>query len=162
MMARYPYLSPFSSFGSGDKEAVFAALDEAQIQIFADRRMSELSGGERQKVYLASALAQGVKILLLDEPTTFLDPKHVTEIQKLLLRANRERGMTVIAVTHDINRAVLMSERIVALKDGGVAFDGSSFDFMQSAVLERIYLKSFLFAHHPQNGKMIVVPECAE
>ncbi len=92
---------------------------------FAQRRLDTLSGGERQKVYIAAALAQGADIWLLDEPTTFLDYRHQAEILALLASANRESGVTVVAVTHDVNHAVLESDRIVALREGELVFCGT-------------------------------------
>lgn len=161
MMARYPYLSPFSSVSREDKVAVARALEETETSPFAARYMDTLSGGECQKVYLAGALAQGVQILLLDEPTTFLDPKHEADIQALLWRSNREKATTIVSVTHDINRATLASDRVVAMKDGAIVFDGTSEKFMTNAVLEKIYSRSFIFTKHPQSDKTVIVPECA-
>ncbi len=159
MMGRYPYLSPFSSPGEEDEDAVHDALAMTGISEFAERFLSTLSGGERQKVFIAAALAQGAKVLLLDEPTTFLDPKHEADVHRLLARANRERGITIVSVTHDINSAVLMSRRVLALKDGAVAFCGCADKFMNNEILQKIYEKSFLFVKHPRTGKTIVAPE---
>jgi iron complex transport system ATP-binding protein len=159
MMGRYPHLSPFSSPDKEDKDAVHDALTITGISEFAERFLRTLSGGERQKVFIAAALAQGAKVLLLDEPTTFLDPKHQTDVHRLLERANRERGFTVVSVTHDINSAVLTSRRILALKNGVVVFCGFVDKFMNNEILQKIYEKSFLFMKHPQTGKTIVAPE---
>ncbi len=159
MMGRYPHLSPFSSPGKRDEDAVHDALDITGISEFSERLLPTLSGGERQKVFIAAALAQGAKVLLLDEPTTFLDPKHQADVHRLLERANRERGFTVLSVTHDINNAILTSRRILALKDGAVVFCGPADKFMNNEILYKIYEKSFLFVKHPQTGKAITVPE---
>ncbi len=159
MMGRYPHLSPFYSPGQEDKDAVHDALAMTGISEFAERFLSTLSGGERQKVFIAAALAQGAKVLLLDEPTTFLDPKHEADVHRLLARANRECGVTVVSVTHDINSAVLTSRRVLALKDGAVAFCGCADKFMNNEILQKIYEKSFLFVKHPRTGKTIVAPE---
>ena len=161
MMARYPYLSPFSTVSPEDKKAVARALEETETSPLADRYMDTLSGGECQKVYLAGALAQGVHILLLDEPTTFLDPKHEADIQALLWRSNHKKSTTIVSVTHDINRATLASDRVVAMKEGAIVFDGTSKEFMTNAVLEKIYSRSFIFTKHPQSDKTVIVPECA-
>lgn len=159
MMGRYPHLSPFSSPGKEDKDAVYDALTITGILEFAERFLRTLSGGERQKVFIAAALAQGAKVLLLDEPTTFLDPKHQADVHRLLERANRELGFTVVSVTHDINSAVLTSRRILALKNGAVAFCDFADKFMNNEILQKIYEKPFLFVKHPQTGKTIVAPE---
>jgi iron complex transport system ATP-binding protein len=159
MMGRYPHLSPFSSPSKRDEDAVHDALAMTGISEFAERFLGTLSGGERQKVFIAAALAQEAKVLLLDEPTTFLDPKHEADVHRLLARANRERGVTVVSVTHDINSAILTSRRVLALKDGAVAFCGYADKFMNNEILQKIYGKSFLFVKHPRTGKTIVAPE---
>ncbi|MEA2102036.1 MAG: ABC transporter ATP-binding protein [Thermodesulfobacteriota bacterium] len=159
MMGRYPYLRPFSSPSRQDKEAVYDVMSMTSTLEFADRPLDTLSGGERQKVYIASALAQGAGVLFLDEPTTFLDPRHESEVYQLLAKANRERGVTVISVTHDINSAVLTGRRVLALKDGRVAFMGDAGALMNNDVLCRIYDKEFLFMKHPETGDSIIAPQ---
>ena len=160
LMGRYPYLSPFSSVSRQDKEAVFSALDLTGTAELGDRYLDTLSGGERQKVFIAAALAQGAEIILLDEPTAFLDPKHEEAIYRILGRVNRDSDATVISVTHDINHAVLVSRRILALKGGRVVFCGPSGDIIQQeGVLQEIYEKSFQFLRHPETGRPFVVPE---
>jgi iron complex transport system ATP-binding protein len=159
MMGRYPHLSPFSSPGKEDRDAVHDALAMTGTLVFEDRLLGTLSGGERQKVFLAGAFAQGATVLLLDEPTTFLDPKHEADVHRLLARVNRERGMTIVSVTHDINSAVVTSRRVVALKDGAVAFCGRAEEFMNNNILQYIYERSFLFVRLPRDGKAIVAPD---
>jgi hypothetical protein len=126
---------------------------------FADRLLDTLSGGERQKVYVAAALAQDPSVLLLDEPTTFLDYRHQAEIRTLLARANRESGVTVVAVTHDVNTAALESDRIVALRDGAVVFCGTPGELMRPDVLRRIYDTPLLLVEHPAAAVPVIVPQ---
>jgi iron complex transport system ATP-binding protein len=121
--------------------------------------METLSGGERQKVLITAALAQGAQILLLDEPTSFLDYKHQVEINGLLRSLNRSEGKTVVAVTHDINNAVLSSNRVLALKKGETVFMGTTQELMKKSLLESIYETSFLFIEHPGKGLPIIRPE---
>lgn len=161
MMARYPYLSPFTSISSQDKTAVHDALSLTNTSWCAERQMDTLSGGEKQAVFIAAALAQGSKILLLDEPTTFLDPKHEADIYKILKRINREFNRTIVSVTHDINSAVLQSDRIAILKNGKIIFCGKSGDVMNNNILKPAYEKSFTFIEHPGTGRLIIVPEVA-
>ncbi|MBN2343942.1 MAG: ABC transporter ATP-binding protein [Deltaproteobacteria bacterium] len=158
MLARYPYLKPFSAPSKFDRKMVLRCLDETGLLDLKDRFLSTLSGGERQKVYLAQAFAQEAKLLLLDEPNTFLDPRCVQEVLQLLKGANRERGITIISVTHDINSAAVVSDRILALKDGLVEYEGDSASFMEATVLERVYNTAFSFVSHPQNGLPLVLP----
>ena len=162
MMGRYPYLSPFTSVNKEDKNAVSEALVLTETEQLSDRYLNTLSGGERQNVFIAAAIAQGSRILLLDEPTTFLDPKHETDIHMTLKRVNHDFGITVVSVTHNINNAILLSNRIIVLKDGKVAFSGKPSDVMNNEVLERIYDKTFLFVDHPETGQPVIVPEGIE
>lgn len=159
LMGRYPYLSPFSTVSHDDREAVRRAMEQTGTSGLAQRILDTLSGGERQKVYIAAALAQGADVLLLDEPTTFLDYRHQAEVRELLATANRQGGVTVVAVTHDVNRAVLESDRIVALREGQVVFAGSPAEIMQVDVLESIYGVQVLLADHPGAAIPMIVPE---
>lgn len=159
MMGRYPHLSPFASPRAEDVEAVRRALTLTETEQFAERFYVTLSGGERQKVMIAAALAQQASILLLDEPTTFLDPKHQTEIFRILGKVNEEAGVTILSVTHDINTATLSSTRIIALKHGRCVFSGSPRDVMTQEVLAPLYEKQFVFVDHPVTGERLVVPE---
>lgn len=159
MMGRYPHLSPFNSFNRDDRNAVDRALEMTRMTPFSTRFMNTLSGGERQIVFIAAALAQGAKIMLLDEPTTFLDPKHEAEIYAILKRLNRELGMTIISVTHDINSAVLQSDKVIILKQGKIMYWGKGQDVMNNEILGQAYDKSFMFVPHPTTGQSIVVPE---
>ena len=158
LMGRYPYLSPLAAIRREDRLAVRAALDQTDTTRFADRRLGTLSGGERQKVYIAAALAQGADVLLLDEPTTFLDYRHQLEIRRLLVRLNRQSGATILAVTHDLGAAALDCHRIVALHEGTVAFQGSPAEIMRPDVLRRIYSVPLLLVDHPRTGTPVVVP----
>lgn len=159
LMGRYPYLSPFSPPSSGDVNAVLDAMNITGTSLFSERLLSTLSGGERQKVYIAAALAQESTILLLDEPTTFLDPKHESDIYGLLAEINRKRGVTIVSVTHDINSAVLTSRTVLGLKNGVVEFCGPTEEFMKEETLERIYEKSFSLMKHPRYDRTIIIPE---
>lgn len=161
LMGRYPHLSPFSSISREDRRQVAEALDRTGTSPFAERLLDTLSGGERQKVYIAAALAQGADVLLLDEPTTFLDYRHQAEVRDLLARVNRD-GVTIVAVTHDMNRAALDSHRVVALREGRVAFIGSPAEVMTPAVLGAIYSTEFLLVNHPQSGLPLIVPHQPE
>jgi iron complex transport system ATP-binding protein len=159
MMGRYPHLSPFTSFNADDKKAVHEALDLTNTIQMANRSLTTLSGGERQTVFIAAALAQGSDILLLDEPTTFLDPKHEQAVYQILRRINKELGITIISVTHDINSAVLQGERIVILKNGTVQFEGEATKIMNKKILTTAYDKDFAFLIHPMTGQTIIAPE---
>jgi len=158
LMCRYPYLSPFAAVGKRDRLAVVEAMERTDTLQFADRMISTLSGGERQKVYIAAALAQGADIWLLDEPTTFLDYHRQADILALLAKANKEFGVTILAVTHDLNQAVLETDRVAAMKNGTVVFDGPPKEIMQPDVLRQIYDTSLLLVDHPVKSIPMIVP----
>ena len=157
-MGRYPHLSPFSSLSREDRRAVRDALRRTRTTEFTHRMLDTLSGGERQQVGIAAALAQGARLLLLDEPTTFLDYRHQAEVLALLREANRQTGVTVLAVTHDLNHAALEADRAVALRDGKVAFCGTARDLMDAGVLRRVYATDLLLVEHPAAPIPVVVP----
>jgi len=159
LMGRYPHLSPFSSPAPADRAVVERAMEITGTACFAHRRVGSLSGGESQKVHIAAALAQQAGILLLDEPTAFLDPHHQAEIFAILAKLNREGRVTVCSVTHDLNRAALVSSRIVALRDGEVVYSGAPAGIMNDDALGSLYGKRFLFVPHPETGMPMVVPE---
>ncbi len=162
LMARYPHLSPFSVVGREDEKIVSDAMEMAQTACFADRVMATLSGGERQQVSIAAALAQQAEIFLLDEPATYLDYKHQRDIHLLLAKINTTYGTTIICVTHDLNSAVLSADTIIAIKEGKIVFEGASKDIMNEKTLEDIYSKKFDFAQHPVTGQKIIVPDVIE
>ncbi|MFC1508748.1 ABC transporter ATP-binding protein [Candidatus Omnitrophota bacterium] len=162
MMGRYPHLSPFTTFGEQDRNAVRDALSLTGMEGLENRHLSTLSGGERQTIYIAAALAQGARIMLLDEPTAFLDPKHGDDIHRILRKIKEEAGVTIISVTHNINSAALESDRVAVLKNGKVVFSGNAPEIMTNEVLEPVYGKTFTFVDHPVTGSRVIIPESSE
>lgn len=158
LMCRYPYMSPFASVRPNDRKVVREAMVGTGTTAFAGRRLDTLSSGERQKVYIAAALAQGAHIWLLDEPTTFLDYRHQADILSLVALANKEFDVTVVAVTHDLNHAVLESDRIIALNEGELVFYGTPDLVMKPDVLQRIYGAQLMMVDHPKAGLPMIVP----
>lgn len=158
LMGRYPHLSPFSTVSVEDKAIAMAAIEQAGGEDISDRSMHTLSGGERQKVFIAAALAQEARILLLDEPTTFLDYRHQVEIMDLMKRLNRDEGITIVAVTHDVNTALRMGGEVLGLKDGRVAFQGTPAELLENDTLESIYETPFRFVADAESDLPIVQP----
>lgn len=158
MMSRYARQGPFSAPGRSDLEAIDKALALTDTTHLRQRSLDALSGGESQKVYIAAALAQETPILLLDEPITFLDPRYQHEVNLLLKRLNREGGLTVVSVSHDINSAVLSSHRILGLKAGRLVFLDRIEALMRPEQLAAIFDTEFLFVAHPESGQPLVVP----
>ena len=126
MMGRLPHRSRASLFDTPkDKEWARRAMELTDVSPLSGRTFNELSGGERQRTVLASALAQDPEVLLLDEPTSHLDLKHQIHFYDILEKLNRERQVTIISVTHDINLAARYAQRVIALRDGTIVADGS-------------------------------------
>lgn len=139
LLGRYPHLSPFSTLSPEDRRAADAAMDRTETREFANRPIDTLSGGERQRVFIAAALAQGARILLLDEPATFLDYKHQVEVVELLRRLNRDEGVTLVSVTHDANNAARLGNHAIALKSGRVHFSGEIQALLAEGILESVF-----------------------
>lgn len=158
LMARYPYLSPFSPFTRTDRDAARDAMDRADVTVFAGRMLHTLSGGERQKVYIAAALAQEPRVMLLDEATAFLDYRHQVEILELIARLRHEIGLTVVSVTHDLNQGVLDCDAVLALKGGAVVYAGPPDALLKDGCLEGIYDTPFRLLGEPGSGAVYVVP----
>ncbi len=156
-MGRYPHLSSFTTLNTEDYVAIDDAISLANLQPFRHRSLNTLSGGERQMTFIAAALAQHSKILLLDEPSTFLDYRHQSNVAKILTTACREQGKTVVAVHHDINTATACSDRIYALKNGTIAFHGTPEETADSALLENIYDTPFICSPSPARALPLVL-----
>lgn len=162
LMARYPHLSPFSIIDPRDEEIANRAMGMTQTTCFAERVIATLSGGEKQQVSIAAAIAQQAEIFLLDEPATYLDYKHQRDIHSLLAKINKTNNTTIVCVTHDLNSAVLNADTIIALKEGKIIFEGTPEKIMNEETLEKIYSKKFNFARHPLTGQKIIVPDVME
>ena len=141
MMGRYQKLRRgiFSSPSSEDKRCVEKYLKATGLAELRERQISELSGGQLQRVFLARTLAQEPEIILLDEPTNHLDLKHQTELVAYLKNWSQEKGRTVIGVLHDINLSLMLSDQLLFLKDGAVAGAGPANVVLTRAFLHEIY-----------------------
>ncbi|MDR1515965.1 MAG: ABC transporter ATP-binding protein [Synergistaceae bacterium] len=157
-MSRYPWRGVSSE--ADDRRAVTEAMELTGIAPFADRRLSSLSGGERQKVMIASAIAQESGTILMDEPTTYLDYAHQVETIDVMARVNRERGVTMIVVTHDVNLAMGLSGKLVAMSGGRVEWTGPPAGLLEPGWLHRIFGVSFSRYSSGRDGEFpILVPE---
>lgn len=122
-----------------DEKLIHWAMDITDVEEFKDREISDLSGGQRQRVWIAMALAQNTKILFLDEPTTYLDIRYQIEILNLVKRLNREFGITIITVLHDINQAIHYSDEIIAMKDGKIIAQGEPKKIITEKIIKEVY-----------------------
>jgi iron complex transport system ATP-binding protein len=138
-MGRAPYARRLFATTAEDELAVERALQDADAVELADRHPHELSGGERQRVLVAMALAQGPQLLLLDEPTLHLDLAHQVSLLRRLRRLHEQRGLTVLAVLHDLNLAAAFAPRVVLLADGRVAADGVPDRVLTAQSIEQVF-----------------------
>jgi len=161
MLGRTPFIRAFAGETGADRDAVSTAMEVVGIGELAERRFDELSGGERQKVILAMALAQQPKLLLLDEPTVHLDITHQIEILELVRRLNAEQGITVLAAMHDLNLASLYFGRLVLLKEGRLLSDGTPAEVLTEDRIREVYSASVRVERHPVTGvpHIVVMPK---
>jgi iron complex transport system ATP-binding protein len=160
MLGRTPFMKPFRDSSARDREVIATTMDTVRIKRLEGRCFSELSGGERQKVVLAMALAQETGLLLLDEPTAHLDISHQVEILELLADMNEKGHLTIIAAMHDLNLASAYFRRLVLLKDGAIVADGSPGQVLTSSTIGSAYSVPVHIQPHPLTGvpQVIVLP----
>ena len=158
LMGRAPHLGGFGFEGDRDVQAAERAMAEAGIAHLAARSFHELSGGEKQRVVIARALAQDPELLLLDEPTTFLDIKHEVAIFDLLTDLSAERRITVVIVLHDLNLAALYCERLVFLKAGRTLACGPTAEVLTYANVREAYDTEVYVDVNDMTGRLNVLP----
>jgi iron complex transport system ATP-binding protein len=158
LMGRYPHLGTFELEGPRDVAIAREALAATGTAALERRRFITLSGGEKQRVVIASALAQEAEILLLDEPTASLDVGYQFDVAALLARLNRERGLTIIVATHDLNFAAGLCGSLVMLSEGRVVAAGPTNDTLTSLSIQALYgVVADVYPHHAA-GRLTVVP----
>ncbi len=157
-MSRYPYLGPWEPLSRRDREAVDQAMATTEVLHLSDRLLGTLSGGERQRTLIAAALAQGGRVVLLDEPTSYLDYRHQVQVLDLLDHLHRDLGYTLVVVTHDLNATVGCSDSVLALKDGRVAFAGTPEGLLDVDRLAAIYENDFELVKRGVGSVPLVVP----
>lgn len=136
---RTPYMKLMGGRSEEDIRLIAWAMEVTNLTEYRNREVSKLSGGQRQRVWIAMALAQNTKVLFLDEPTTYLDIRYQLEILELVQKLNREYGITVIMVLHDINQAVYFSDKIIGLKGGKVVVEGAPQEVITTESLQELY-----------------------
>ncbi len=157
-MGRTPYTGRFAIEGKRDKEVIDAVMEAADIGSLAERFPHQLSGGERQRMMIARALAQEAEILLMDEPTTHLDINHQLEVNRLVLKMQSERNLSVLYVTHDLNIAAECCSRLVLLKEGELFAEGDPADVLTSDNIRAVYGCQSLVDQNPVTSRPRVTP----
>ncbi len=152
LMGRSPYLGHLMFERERDWEIARKAMEWTEILPFSERPMDELSGGERKRVFIARALAQEPEVILLDEPTANLDIHHQTDFLNLILTLNRERGLTIVMATHDMNIASEFSDRLILFQQGRIWKMGTPGQVITRENIERVYGCEAWVDHHPVSG----------
>jgi iron complex transport system ATP-binding protein len=155
---RYPHQKLLRQWSKEDEAAVVDAMQATRVTSLSRRLVDELSGGQRQRVWVAMVLAQKTPILLLDEPTTFLDIAHQIELLDLLADLNRRGGQTVVAVLHDLNHACRYATHLIAMRNGRVVAEGRPADIVTPELVERVFGLASVIIEDPISGTPLVIP----
>ena len=154
---RLPYSSIFKSqLDAENQEQVERALSLTDLTDLRERRIGTLSGGQRQRAFIAMALAQNTKLLFLDEPTTFLDVRYQVDILRLVERLNKEEGITIVMVLHDINQSLHYSDEVLCMKNGKMIAQGEPETIVTSELVKEVYGVELQL--EKINGKPFVIP----
>ena len=149
LMGRYPYLKRFQLEGSKDLHLAEEAMERTQISHLKKRSLLQLSSGERQRVYLARALCQEPKVLLLDEPTAFLDIQHQVELFDLIRHLNLEKDLTILVASHEINLSAQYCSRMILIKDGKIEIIGTPEEVINEETIEKVFGARVIVDHNP-------------
>ncbi|HEX4248406.1 MAG TPA: ABC transporter ATP-binding protein [Pseudonocardia sp.] len=155
---RHPHQTWYRQWSGDDETAVAEALRWTGMSEFAERTVDTLSGGQRQRVWISMALAQGTEILLLDEPTTFLDLAHQVDVLDLVERLHQEMRRTVVMVLHDLNLAARYAGRLIAMRDGRIVADGRPEEVLTAELLRTVFQLDAQVIADPVAGTPLVVP----
>ncbi len=155
---RYPHQKLLRQWSVEDESAVVEAMEATGVSALSGRLVDELSGGQRQRVWVAMVLAQQTPLMLLDEPTTFLDIAHQIELLELFRELNLDKGHTLVAVLHDLNHASRYADHIIAMKDGAVAAEGAPADVITESLVEEVFGMACRIIDDPVTHTPLVVP----
>lgn len=154
---RYPHQRLFDQWSATDERAVDRAMDLTRMTEFADRPIDELSGGQRQRAWIAMSLAQDTPLMLLDEPTTFLDIAHQMEILDLLAELNDNEGR-IVMVLHDLNQACRYADHLITMADGRIEAQGSPAEIVHPGLIERVFGLACKVVDDPVTGTPLFIP----
>ncbi|MEW6186022.1 MAG: ABC transporter ATP-binding protein [Thermodesulfobacteriota bacterium] len=149
LMGRNPYLKRFQFEGPKDLHLAEEAMDLADVRYLKERLLSELSSGERQRVYLARALCQEPRVMLLDEPTAFLDIQHQVGILDLIFRLHQEKGLTILIASHDINLMAQYCQKIILIRQGKIEVSGPPDQVISEKWIEKVFETRVMVDQNP-------------
>ena len=155
---RYPHQSMLRQWTQEDEAAVVDAMEATNVTALSGRSVDELSGGQRQRVWVSMVLAQQTPLLLLDEPTTYLDISHQIELLELFRRLNEDRGQTLVAVLHDLNHACRYATHLIVMKDGAVVAEGDPAEIVTEMLVQEVFGLSCRVIEDPVTFTPMVVP----
>jgi len=155
---RYPHQPLFARWRKEDDAAVQRAMRATGVETLATQSVDTLSGGQRQRAWIAMVLAQETAIMLLDEPTTWLDISYQIDLLELLSELNREQGYTLAAVLHDLNQACRYATHLIALRDGKVVAQGAPKEIVTAELIEAVYGMRCMIIEDPVAQTPLVVP----
>ncbi|MFD6157655.1 ABC transporter ATP-binding protein [Nocardia sp. NPDC060256] len=155
---RYPHQTLLRQWSQADEAAVAAAMAATGVTDLSARSVDELSGGQRQRVWIAMVLAQETPIVLLDEPTTYLDIAHQIQLLDLCRTLNRESGRTVVAVLHDLNHAFRYADHLIAMRDGQVIAAGAPREIVTAELVREVFALGCRIIDDPETGAPLVIP----
>lgn len=155
---RFPHVGALRMLRQQDHATITQALTATGMLDHAARPVDSLSGGERQRAWIALTLAQDTPVLLLDEPTTYLDIGHQLEVLDLVDMLNRQRAMTIVMVLHDLNQAARYSNRMLVLDKGAIVADGPPSETLNADILERVFNVHATILSDPITGRPVCVP----
>ena len=150
---RFPHQKGFGKLGKEDKDIINWAIKATSVDDFKDRQIDALAGGQMQRVWIAMALAQQSELILLDEPTTYLDLAHQLEILELLQKLNKDQKRTIVMVLHDLNLSSRFADYMIAVRNGKVVSSGTPFEVMTQDNLKRVFSIDAEIVLDPRTGK---------
>ncbi|WP_192907069.1 ABC transporter ATP-binding protein [Glycomyces paridis] len=155
---RYPHQGLLRQWSREDERVVAEAMAATDIEDLGSRGVDELSGGQRQRVWIAMVLAQQTPLLLLDEPTTFLDITHQIEVLDLCAKLHRE-GRTLVAVLHDLNQAARYATHLIAMREGAIVAEGAPAEIVTADMVEEVFDLRCRIIDDPETGTPLVIPK---
>lgn len=158
LLGRTPYLNFLGQVSAQDEALAFVALEQVDAIHLKDSLISEISGGEQQRVLLARALVQDTPIMLMDEPTTHLDLRHQLDLLKLMADHTRKKNLAVLATLHDLNLASMFADRIAIMQGGVLCVAGTPQETITSEIINSVYGVPVHIVNHPDTNKPLIMP----